>query len=113
MTDDCIFCKIAAGDAPADVVYRDERITVFHDINPRAPIHVLIIPNWHVRDVTQAEPALVGELIQAATQVGEDLGIANEDRGYRLIVNYGAEGGLQVPHLHLHLLGGRALGPVA
>lgn len=113
MAEDCIFCKIAAGDIPADVVYQDDRITAFRDTNPQAPIHILIVPNRHVRDVTalsSSDAELMGHMVNVATQVGEDEGLGTPDRGYRLVVNYGSQGGLAVPHLHLHLLGGREMG---
>lgn len=110
MADDCIFCKIASGEVPADVVYQDDRVTAFHDANPQAPIHILTVPNRHIRDVTTVEDnALLGHMMDVATQIGDDEGIGTPDRGYRLVVNYGSQGGLAVTHLHLHLLGGRAM----
>ena len=93
-----IFAKIIAGEAPADIVYRDERVIAFRDINPAAPTHIL----------TEEHAALVGHMVLVAKRLAAEEGIA--ERGYRLIINCNAEGGQVVFHLHLHLLGGRPLG---
>ena len=106
-----IFAKIIAGEAPADIVYRDERVIAFRDINPAAPTHILIAPNKAiatVNDLTEEDAALVGHMVLVAKRLAAEEGIA--ERGYRLIVNCNAEGGQVVFHLHLHLLGGRPLG---
>lgn len=106
-----IFAKIIAGEAPADIVYRDERVIAFRDINPAAPTHILIAPNKAiatVNDLTEEHAALVGHMVLVAKRLAAEEGIA--ERGYRLIVNCNAEGGQVVFHLHLHLLGGRPLG---
>ena len=106
----CIFCKIADGKAPAELVYQDSDAVAFRDINPKAPTHVIIIPRVHIASLTEVgaeHKELVGRLIEVATEIARREGVA--ERGYRLIVNSGPEGGQVVPHLHLHLLGGRQL----
>lgn len=108
-----IFSKIVAGEAPADVVYRDERVTAFRDIAPAAPVHILIVPNREiatVNDLDEHDAELVGHMVLVAKKLAADEGIA--ERGYRLIVNCNREGGQVVYHLHLHLLGGRPMGPM-
>lgn len=110
MANECIFCKIAAGELPADIVYEDEQITAFNDVNPQAPIHILVIPNRHIADVAEAEDTeLLGQLVQVATKIADDEGIGTPDQGYRLVMNYGSRGGLTVHHLHVHLIGGRVM----
>jgi histidine triad (HIT) family protein len=111
MTQDCIFCKIAAGDIPASLVYQDEHVTAFHDINPQAPVHVLIIPNQHVESlaaVTGDDAATVGRLLTVAGNIAQLTGVAAS--GYRVVFNVGRDAGMAVYHLHAHLLGGRGLG---
>jgi histidine triad (HIT) family protein len=108
-----IFTKIVAGEIPAEIVYRDERVTAFKDINPAAPVHILIIPNKEiptVDDVTPEDEAVLGHLFIVARQVSRELGIS--ESGYRLLVNCREDGGQEVFHLHMHLLGGRKLGPM-
>lgn len=108
--DDCIFCKIAAGDIPADRVFEDDRVVAFRDLNPQAPTHVLIIPKRHISTLNDLEPgdeALVGHLLATAKTVAADEGFA--ETGYRTVVNCNADGGQTVFHIHLHLLGGRRL----
>jgi histidine triad (HIT) family protein len=111
MTDtDCIFCKIVAGEIPSTQVYRDEQVTAFRDINPAAPVHVLIVPNRHiasVNDLTAEDEPLIGHLFSVAKQIAAEEGIA--ESGYRLIINTGPAGGQVVFHLHLHLLGGHRM----
>jgi len=107
---DCIFCEIAAGKMPADTLYQDEQIIAFRDINPVAPIHVLIIPRKHIRslaDLPEADLPLMGNMVNIANQLAQREGIAQS--GYRLVINSGEQGGQLVPHLHVHLLGGRRL----
>jgi len=107
---DCLFCKIVAGQIPADVVYQDGEFLAFRDIHPQASTHVLIVPKSHIgalTDLTKKDEGIVGRLILAAKAVAEKEGIA--EKGYRLSINCGPEGGQLVPHLHLHLLGGRRL----
>ena len=110
---DTIFGKIVRGEVEADVVYRDELVTAFRDINAQAPTHVLIVPNEAIAtaaDVEASHEAALGRLFTAARKIAEAEGIAAD--GYRLIVNAGEHGGQEVFHLHMHLLGGRALGPM-
>jgi histidine triad (HIT) family protein len=107
---DCIFCQIAAGKIPSDIVYQDEELVAFRDINPQAPVHLIIIPRKHIPSLAQlseADSSLVGHMIAIANQLAKDEGVA--EKGYRLAINCGEEGGQLVPHLHLHLLGGRRL----
>ncbi len=106
---DCIFCRIVRREAPARIIYQDDEVTAFHDANPQAPVHVLIVPNRHIIGVAQAaleDAPLLGKLLIVARQLAEDLKITD---GYRLVVNSGPLSGQSVFHLHLHLLGGRPL----
>lgn len=108
---DCIFCKIAAGEIPAKLVYQDEHLTAFHDINPQAPVHVLIIPNRHIESLAAldgGDGADVGRLLTIADQIAQATGVAGT--GYRVVFNVGRDAGMAVDHLHAHLLGGRRLG---
>jgi len=107
---DCIFCQIVAGKVPSEIIYQDEAVIAFRDINPQAPTHLVIIPKRHIPSLTQlteAESSLVGHMVSTANQLAKGEGIA--ESGYRLVINCGKEGGQLVPHLHLHLLGGRKL----
>jgi histidine triad (HIT) family protein len=107
---DCIFCKIIAGQIPSDVIYTDDKVIAFHDINPMAPVHLLIIPREHIpslNDVTEQQMTLVGHMVQVAKQLAKQQGIAT--KGYRVVINTGPQGGQVVQHLHMHLLGGREL----
>jgi histidine triad (HIT) family protein len=111
MSSACVFCQIAEGKASAQVIHRDERLTAFHDQNPQAPVHVLIVPNRHIENVNalaSEDDTLAGAMILLAQQLAGELGIASS--GYRLVLNTGLDGGQSIPHLHLHLLGGRRLG---
>lgn len=106
----CLFCQIASGAIPASVIYRDDDVTAFRDINPQAPIHVLIIPNHHVESIADFgtdEAVLLGRLIEVANQLARQEGIA--ESGYRLVTNRGPDAGQTVAHLHWHLLGGRKM----
>ena len=108
--DDCIFCRIVRGEAPADIVYQDEDVTAFHDLNTCAPVHILVVPNRHVVGVAQVEPKdaeVLGKLFVVARRLAEQENIVD---GYRLVVNNGPGAGQSVFHLHVHLLGGRSLG---
>ncbi len=110
MSADCIFCRIIDGRAPARIVHQDDRVIVIEDINPQAPVHLLVIPRRHVatlNDLTDADDALVGELIRRAAIVAKARGIA--DSGYRTVFNCNRGAGQSVYHLHLHVLGGRRL----
>jgi len=111
MKKDDLFEKIVAKEIPSDMLYQDEYVTAFRDINPQAPIHVLIIPNRNIPTVNAAEAEdaeLLGKLFLVAKKLAKELGIA--EQGYRLIVNCNEDGGQDVFHLHMHLLGGRKLG---
>lgn len=108
---DCIFCRIVAGEIPADIVYQDKALLAFRDIHPQAPTHILIIPKSHIAslaDITAKHQALMGRIILLARDLAAKEGIS--DGGYRLSVSTGADGGQLVPHVHFHLLGGRKLG---
>jgi histidine triad (HIT) family protein len=107
---DCIFCQIVAGKIPSDIIYQDQEIIAFRDINPQAPVHLIIIPRKHIPSLTQLSPAdlnLIGKMVAIANQLAEKEGVA--EKGYRLAINCGEEGRQAVPHLHLHLIGGRRL----
>jgi histidine triad (HIT) family protein len=106
----CLFCRIVAKEIPADVVYETDDVLAIRDIAPAAPVHVLLIPKAHrvdAADLLPGDAPLLSELLQAAQVVAANEGVASS--GYRLVVNVGADGGNTVPHLHLHLLGARAL----
>ncbi len=108
---DCLFCKIAAGAIPADIIHADDEFVAFRDIAPRAPVHVLVIPRRHIPspgDLVDGDEALAGRLLVTAARIARDSGL--DATGFRWVLNCGADGGQTVPHLHLHLLGGRELG---
>ena len=108
-----LFAKIISGEIPGDIVYQDEDVTAFRDINPQAPIHILIVPNKvipTVNDLTEADQMVAGKLLLVAQKLAAEAGIA--ENGYRLLINCNAHGGQEVFHLHLHLIGGRPLGPM-
>jgi histidine triad (HIT) family protein len=114
---DCIFDKIIAGEIPAKKVYEDDFVFAFHDIHPIAPVHVLIIPKRHIEsinDIEEGDAAIMGDMILAAKKIAGELGIA--EKGYKLLIRTGRDGGQEVPHIHMHLLGGARLrediGPV-
>ena len=110
MAVDCIFCKIVAGEIPSEILYQDEEVIVFRDINPTAPTHLLIVPRKHITSLvhlTEAELPLIGHMTRVANQLAREHGVA--ESGYRLVINCGEQGGQVVPHLHMHLIGGRAL----
>jgi len=110
---DCLFCSIIAGEIPADVVHRDDHTVAFRDINPQAPVHVLVVPTRHIVNagtVVSGDADAVVALLLVAKTVADAEGIGAEDRGYRLAFNVGPDASNSVPHLHLHLLGGRELG---
>ncbi|HEX4216973.1 MAG TPA: HIT domain-containing protein [Acidimicrobiales bacterium] len=109
---DCLFCGIAAGDVPADIVHTTERTVAFRDLHPFGPVHVLVVPKRHIVNAAEIGPddaADVAELFMSAKAVADAEGIGGADRGYRLIFNVGPDASNSVPHLHLHVLGGRAL----
>ena len=108
---DCVFCKIISGEIPAPHVYEDDDVVAFDDANPEAPVHVLVVPRRHVEgawDFVRADAALAGRLVLAANVVARERGIS--ETGYRLVMNARAGAGQSVFHVHLHLLGGRAMG---
>jgi histidine triad (HIT) family protein len=108
---DCLFCKIVAKDIPAKLVFEDDRCVAFRDVNPQAPTHVLIVPRKHIatlNDVAADDEALVGHLVAVARDLARTEGL--DARGFRTLFNTGAESGQTVFHIHLHLLGGRAMG---
>ncbi len=108
---DCIFCKIANHEIQSDIVYEDEELVAFKDINPQAPVHILIIPRKHIptiNDLSAEDSELIGKMVLLAKKLAADMEIA--ERGYRLVFNCNREGGQMVFHIHLHLLGGRAMG---
>ena len=107
---ECIFCQIAAGKIPSDIIYQDEEVIAFRDIKPQAPLHILIIPRRHIPSLahlSEADSSIIGRMIAIANQLAKGEGLFQS--GYRLAINCGEEGGQLVPHLHLHLLGGRRL----
>lgn len=109
VADDCLFCRIVRGEIPAKIVAETDTAVAFRDIDPRAPVHVLVIPREHVVSLSETrDPALVGELALLAAQIAAREGIA--ESGYRTVINTNSDAGQTVPHLHLHLLGGRAMG---
>jgi len=113
MTAETIFAKIIRREIPAEIIYQDDLVTAFRDIHPQAPIHILIVPNRAiatVNDVTPDDEPALGRLFTVAAKLAKEMGIA--DDGYRLMVNCNHHGGQHVYHLHLHLLGGRPLGPM-
>ncbi|MBA3961410.1 MAG: histidine triad nucleotide-binding protein [Chthoniobacterales bacterium] len=106
-----LFEKIIAREIPAEIVFEDEDVLAFHDVDPKAPVHVLIIPKRAIPRLSEAKPSdesLLGKLIVAAAKLARDLGIA--ESGYRVVINSGPDAGESVPHLHVHLLGKRSLG---
>ena len=108
---DCLFCKLAAGEIPATVVYEDQRVVAFKDINPQAPLHVLLIPRRHIstlNDLASGDDEIVGELARRAAAIAREQGYA--ERGYRVTFNCNADAGQTVFHIHMHLLAGRKLG---
>ena len=108
--EDCIFCKILNGEIPCKKVYEDDQVLAFHDVNPAAPVHVLVIPKKHIQDITQVcaeDMPYVDAAIRAAQKIAAELNLYPD--GFRLVVNTGNLGGQTVPHLHFHILGGRML----
>ncbi len=108
---DCIFCKIVQHEQSAEIVLENEQLVVFKDVNPKAPVHLLIVPRKHIDSVNQLaeqDKDLVSEMILTAKRIAQEQGIA--EKGYRLIFNVGKQGGQLVDHIHLHLLGGAQLG---
>ena len=110
MAEDCIFCKLANGEIPTEFVYEDEKVVAFKDLNPLAPVHILIVPKEHKTNLSQydqSDEALLGHILLTAAHIARELGL--EENGYRVVTNIGPDGGQSVMHTHFHLLGGRAL----
>ena len=110
MAESCIFCRIIAGEIPGQFVHQDDRVVAFRDINPRAPVHVLVVPREHIQSLATLTPAhqeLSGRLIEVAAEVARTEGVA--ERGFRVTINTGPESGSEVAHLHLHVLAGRQM----
>ena len=102
---DCIFCKIVAGEIPSNMVYEDDEVFCFHDLQPQAPVHVLLIPKKHIAstdEIESGDEVLMGKLMGKIKDIAEELGLTN---GYRVVINNGEDGMQTVPHLHLHILG--------
>lgn len=109
MTRDCLFCRIVAGEIPATMVAETDECVAFRDINPQAPVHVVVVPRRHVSSLNEAsDPALVGSLALLAAEIAKGEGIA--ESGYRTVINTNSDAGQTVFHIHLHLLGGRPMG---
>ena len=114
MSENCLFCRMSLGDVPVGKVYEDDQLFAIKDINPRAPVHIMIIPREHIpsaAELTEDQGPLVARMIATAGEVAKTQGI--DKSGYRLTFNVGNDGGQTIYHLHLHLLGGRELGPEA
>lgn len=109
--ENCLFCKIIKGEIPSDIVYEDDEILAFRDINPVAPVHVLVIPKKHISSLVDVEPEdeiLIGKIYGVINKIAKQEKIF--EKGFRVIVNCGEDGGQEVGHLHFHLLGGKKLG---
>lgn len=110
---DCLFCKIANGEVESDIVYRDEQVCAFNDINPKAPVHILIVPRKHIEGVdslTDDDGEIIGHIFLVAKKLSEEKSIS--ESGFRIVVNSGSNAGQIVEHLHFHLLGGTKLRPI-
>ena len=103
----CLFCRIIEGEIPSNKVYEDERVLAFRDIDPQAPVHVLIIPKQHFDSILDADEVTIGYMTSVAKRIAADEGLC--EGGFRLVINTGDEGGQSVKHLHMHLLGGRSM----
>jgi len=107
---DCIFCKIASGDIPGDVVYQDDRVIAVNDIDPKAPVHILIMPKTHIPSLNEIDDSnkdIMAHILTVAANLAKTKGVA--EKGYRIVNNCGVQGGQSVNHIHFHLLGGRSL----
>jgi histidine triad (HIT) family protein len=112
MSDHCIFCKIARGEIPSRKIYEDDEVFAFHDINPVAPVHFMLIPKLHLdslAQVTEAHSALLGKMLTLAPRLAQELGLQN---GFRTVINTGRGGGQEVFHLHIHIIGGGNIPPM-
>jgi histidine triad (HIT) family protein len=107
--EDCLFCKIIKKEIPSTIVYEDEKVLAFSDVNPVAPVHILVVPKTHIKSLQEAQDndkELIGHIIITCSKIAKDKGLKN---GYRVVNNCGEEGGQTVGHIHFHLLGGRNL----
>lgn len=107
---DCIFCKIANGEIPAKKAYEDEKVLAFYDLEPQAPVHILIIPKEHISscaEITEENSGVIAHIFEVAAKLGKELGL---DNGYRIVNNCGKDGGQTVHHIHFHFMGGREFG---
>jgi histidine triad (HIT) family protein len=107
---DCIFCKIASGDIPGDIVYQDDRVIAVNDIDPKAPVHILIMPKTHIPSLNEIDDSnkdILAHILTVAADLAKTKGMA--EKGYRIVNNCGVQGGQSVEHIHFHLLGGRSL----
>lgn len=107
---DCIFCKIASGDIPGDIVYQDDRVIAVNDIDPKAPVHILIMPKTHIPSLNEIDDSnkdIMAHILTVAANLAKTKGVA--EKGYRIVNNCGVQGGQSVEHIHFHLLGGRSL----
>ncbi|HDP69492.1 MAG TPA: histidine triad nucleotide-binding protein [Actinobacteria bacterium] len=108
---DCVFCKIAQGQIPSEIVYEDDNVVAFRDINPQAKVHIIIVPKRHINpmnEIDEKQAKIMSDIFLAAKEIAKRQKI--EQRGFRMIVNVGADSGQEIEHLHLHLLGGEKLG---
>ncbi len=108
MAEDCIFCKIIKGEIPCNKVYEDDKMLAMYDIAPAAPVHVLLLPKEHTANVTTADPEIVAYMLGKVKEIAEKTGIM--EKGFRVVMNTGEDGGQTVNHLHIHVIGGKALG---
>ena len=109
----CVFCKIVNKELPAKVVYEDDIVMAFHDINPQAPVHILIVPKEHiptVNDLEEKHKELTGHIFLVARKIAQDMGFA--EKGYRILINCNRDGGQEIYHIHYHLFAGKPLGPM-
>ena len=110
---DCIFCKIAGGEIPADLIYESDDVVAFADVSPQAPVHVIIIPRRHIGttlEMSDEAPELFGSMLRASSEVARKKGV--DKSGFRLILNTNADGGQEIFHVHMHLMGGEQIGPL-
>jgi histidine triad (HIT) family protein len=103
----CVFCKILAGDIKSEFLYEDKTVVAIHDIDPKAPTHILILPRLHIETLHDANPEVLGQMMAVATQLAKKQGVS--ESGYRIVLNCNEDGGQSVPHIHAHLLAGRPL----
>ena len=108
MADNCIFCKIIKGEIPSNKVYEDEKMVAFCDVAPAAPVHVLLLPKEHAENVTVCDPETLAHIMGKIKLIAEKTGVL--EKGFRIVINTGVDGGQTVPHLHVHLIGGKELG---